>query len=548
MKKYTHKHKKRKFKFSYKKHRPNYKHYGGVLNKNDFAGLIMNSGRVGSETGISMFINSHVLKKAIDEVSVETTDNDDIINNVERLMNMYLDYLHDIFSFVEQNGSGYLSPSYYDNTDYDFKIFRKLSSLFIDSIGDNSSYSEFVRILVNIHLSGLETERSTLLTFIDAFVLQFKNIYFQIEGNHSSIKQHIDDYLKGTKMNRQEKKTLAETNRFHQPTDELIQLLQLLKQFIVFLKNNPVFITYGVISLFEEFIPINIFKTTLSFGGPTLKIQLTKEKHEFNHKYEQIQLNYSEINGIDSLNDTIYKIIDHIFITYKNNNLDTLFKSKLENTSDGVITIKKNSTFYKGVSKENHSNLKIENNTNLLFYYIGFDPLTAAVYSVSNTTLDDDRRTYNSQKEFCEFSAGYVGEFQILNDLKMLDFKNITIYSIVDTIADNSQLDAENKANLKKFIRKILIPSPNTNEMIRISNYSDDYAFMTLLCNATDFDGYVYALNSQGTISDGLNPEIVVCNPYGKISVISETPMRDIFLNCSNDLSYINPYLFSSVN
>lgn len=525
------------------------KYYGGLITKDDFSKIIINTGRVGiNDRTIAMFVNETFLRKLMENVGITNIDDNEDFKNYKKITDMYLDYLLDLCSFVEQNGSGRISHKYYDNIEYELKTLKNVQNSFSPTA--DSPYPEFIRVIVNVHLSGMKDERDKLLSYLENLIKQFNDIYSSLEKKYELIK----DIASNRTLTFAEKKAIETTNRFHQPSEEYIAYINLIRDFIGFLKSNPLFVTFGAIEQTNGLIAINTFSECPPVGR-IIKIVLTEEKKKFNAKFEELKSKYKDKNNkLQTTRDYIYDVIIKIFqdvnIVYKKNNIDNIVFSKLSNTSEeAVVMVKKDSMFYKGISKENLINFNIHNKPDgpLLFYYLGFDVITAAAYSVSNTTLDEDPRTFNAQDEFCNFSAGYVGEFKILKDLKMLDFKNKNIHSIIDSIAENSKLDDASKKEMKSLIRKILVYSKENDDMLRISNYTDDFAFMELLCEATDFDGYIYATNSKGELSKGLDPEICICKPQDKISIESKTEIKDLIINCASDLSFINPYLFHSV-
>lgn len=231
--------------------------------------------------------------------------------------------------------------------------------------------------------------------------------------------------------------------------------------------------------------------------------------------------------------------------------LENIIKNKLKgDTTTKQITLKKDAVLYKGVSKDKVSRLTLTPENDTTFSYLAFDPVTAAAYSMPREHIAEHKEAigndyYISHSKFCE-NAGYVGEFIVKEDISLLNFKydkiieefteeinqinNMEQYNIV--VPQFKGTKVVSKEDFEKYFKGMLAYDEKTREPMRTSVFSVDFNFNNGLCKATDYKGFIYALNKNGTLTKGFHPEISICFPREYLTSGDKNEMKKIYNTC----------------
>lgn len=231
--------------------------------------------------------------------------------------------------------------------------------------------------------------------------------------------------------------------------------------------------------------------------------------------------------------------------------LENIIKNKLKgDTTTKQITLKKDAVLYKGVSKDKVSRLTLTPKNDTTFSYLAFDPYTAARYSIPREHIAEHKEAignedYISHSKFCE-NAGYVGEFIVKEDINLLNFKYDKIIEEfteeINQINNMEQYDIEvpqfkgtkvvSKEDFEGYFKAMLAYDKKTGEPMRTSVFSVDFNFNNGLCKATDYKGFIYALNKNGTLTEGFHPEISICSPREYLTSGDKNEMKKIYNTC----------------
>lgn len=264
--------------------------------------------------------------------------------------------------------------------------------------------------------------------------------------------------------------------------------------------------------------------------------------------------NGKEITMFNVFQDVAEKINDKtmgLLSKKHHDSLENIIKNKLKgDTTTKQITLKKDAVLYKGVSKDKVSRLTLTPKNDTTFSYLAFDPYTAARYSIPREHIAEHKEAignedYISHSKFCE-NAGYVGEFIVKEDINLLNFKydkiieefteeinqinNMEQYDIV--VDQYKGTKVVSKEDFEKIFKEILVYDEKTGEPMRKSTFTVDFNFNKGLCKATDYKGFIYALNKNGTLTEGFHPEISICSPREHLTSGDKNEMKKIYNTC----------------
>jgi len=537
---------------------------GGVLNKDSFPGFLLVQTYVTSQD-IFNPLSPLMIKKAMNEVNIDQNIINEKMQDITTLFQEYIKDYIDIYTYIIDNGCGLLSLKYVNNCHYESILFNKIQEVILDSSEDNN-YSKFIRTILNIHLGENEDLKPLLLNKLLEYSQIVSKIKNNFDDNCENQEQFIKDYNAG--MNLTDEEVKIKTSRMHTPSEYLKDFLRETILLLNFFNDNIHISSIGLLTaLYLLQIDIELFKTKDNIRRPkrvvplSITIVLTEEQLNYNSKTTNFLnskfkfMDNDELVFERKLLPFIYETITIFEKKIKSiylNVVDEKYRSEflLKNiqkvieavpNEESLIKLKKGTLLYKGVSKSRLNRLNIDQSSNLIFTFLGFDPNTAALYSINR----DGKGNFSTQSEFCEKSAGYIGEYEIVDDLILLNFKNKNIITFLKRMIDDlddDKVSPEQKTKMKNLAGTILKIEDN-GEVKRNSFYDEDFEFVKFLCENTQYKGYIYALNDDNTISDGLSPEVLICYPKDNIKLVHTNDMSELLFNCSKSLNDINPIL-----
>jgi hypothetical protein len=320
-------------------------------------------------------------------------------------------------------------------------------------------------------------------------------------------------------------------NTIKSETTDVTTKYNAFKQFLLTIFNEKYF-SINSLNFVKHFMnySVSMYKTqkfVFAKGMPTktIDVVLTDDELMFN----EFATKYSEFKGIVEMSskshyDELIKYFKKIKDVYTEKFSVPAIQNALSQTENEYeMVLKKGTKLYKGVTRDKKSRLYFSGENDKTLYWFAFDPLTTFSYVITN------KASTGGINDFCHGSGlGYVGEFQMNQDIKLLNLLHPNIIAHLTALIGTDE-------TMLKVLNKILFIKDG--ELVRKSFYDEDIAFVKWLC-AKGFNGYV-----STTSATSLHPELCLCNPTDKVAPLTEddiTDASDLFYFCDDKYEDVN--------
>ena len=440
---------------------------------------------------------------------------------------------------LEKSDYYHLTKAVYSNQNIsDFNLYSKNRLIkMLETIGLGKNIEELNKQFDNLQTTSLnevkkmfeEAFEENMKTADNDLVLKASYNSFIAKGLTKILQGFINYQIDDETITSELTKLITDTN--NQLTDiekEDQAKYNIFKNFVITMFNERYFSINGI-NFIRNYLHYNeLPEIKYDFSKPPFvktTINLTPSQINYNKfvKYiEKFKVTFT------AFAESHYNIIIDTFKNIRNKYNEEVTKKAIENAvtesdSKYELVLKKGTKLYKGVSYKNKSRLEFSGENDKLLYWFAFDPLTTFNYTVPTETA-------GYIKQFCESEIGYVGEFVVKEDYKLL---NLLHENILEYLSDLMKDDPD----MLEVINKILYVKDN--QIGRNSYYDEDIKFVKWLCK-NNYNGYI-----SKTDALNLHPELCLCNPIEKVDQSDITPVAELFHFCDkthDDVNFITSF------